>query len=152
MPLVNHVAFVLSFVSTFACLYISTSYAGAWLRARGWDVSDIILIGLEKKNFSDGPPPKMLSFEEVVNTVKADKSAQVAVACGIATIVFLLSRLISSSALSARGSRLVISLLTILCPSPLLGRKPVLNPSEWKEFPLVAKFTVSPNTALCVSS
>ncbi|OCB86110.1 NADH-cytochrome b5 reductase [Sanghuangporus baumii] len=124
MALLHHAVFALSFVSTFAFLYISTSYAGAWLRAHGWDVNDIILIGLEKKNFTDEPPPKMLSFADVVNAVNADKSAQVAVACGIATIVFLLSRLVR------------------------LRKKPVLDPSKWKEFPLVTKFTVSPNTAL----
>ncbi|KAL5495457.1 CBR1 [Sanghuangporus weigelae] len=124
MPNLHHAVFALSFVSTFAFLYISTSYVGAWLKAHGWDVNDIILIGLEKKNFTDGSPPKMLSFADVVNAVKADKSAQVAVACGIATIIFLLSRLVRPR------------------------KKPVLDPSEWKEFPLVAKFTVSPNTAL----
>ena len=29
-------------------------------------------------------------------------------------------------------------------------RKPVLDPQQWKEFPLIAKVQVSPNTALCV--
>ncbi|EJD04162.1 NADH-cytochrome b5 reductase [Fomitiporia mediterranea MF3/22] len=124
MPSAPQLLFLFSFVSTFAVLYLGTSALGSYLRSNGWDINDLILIGLQKKDFTTESPPKMLSFTDVINTIKADQSAQAAAAVGLLTIVFILSKLLKSK------------------------KKPVLNPQEWKEFPLVAKFTVSPNTAL----
>ncbi|KAI5122579.1 hypothetical protein M0805_004796 [Coniferiporia weirii] len=124
MPNLAQLVFVSAFVSTFVLLYSITSYFSALLAARGWHVTDIILIGLEKKDFTNEPPPKMLSATDIVNTIKADKSAQAAAVAGVFTVVFLLSKLFKSA------------------------KKPVLNPQEWKEYPLIAKFAISPNTAL----
>lgn len=94
--------FLSAFVGTFAALYALTSYVGTYLRSKGWDVRDIILIGLEKKDFSSEPPPKMWSASDVVNVVKADRSAQAAVIAGVLTVFFLLSKAFKASKYSLR--------------------------------------------------
>ncbi|KAH8120119.1 NADH-cytochrome b5 reductase [Phellopilus nigrolimitatus] len=124
MPNLAQLIFLLTFVTTFATLYVLSSCISLQLKARGWDINDLILIGLEKKDFTREQPPKMLSAVDIIDTVKADRSAQAAAFAGVITIVFLLSKVFKSK------------------------KKPVLDPQEWKEFPLVAKFTISPNTAL----
>lgn len=105
MPSASQLVFLSTFVATFAALYAFTSYIGAYLRSKGWNVGDIILIGLEKKDFGSEPPPKMLSVDDVVNIVKVDKSAQAAVVAGVLTIIFLLSRAFKSSTFSPQSAQ-----------------------------------------------
>lgn len=140
MPTIAHAAFLGSFITTFVVLYLLSSFISAQLRARGWDIRDIILIGLDKKDFGNEPPPEMLSFSTIVETIKLEKSAQVAVAAGFLTVVYLLTKLVKPST-----CRFLYNCISCNAASE---KKPVLDPQEWKEFPLVAKFNVSPNTAL----
>ena len=97
MPGLAQVVFISSFIGTFAFLYVGTSYISAFLRSKGYDIGDLILIGLEKKDFSQEPPPKMWTAGDVVEIVKADKSAQAAVLAGVVTVAFLLSKVFKSS-------------------------------------------------------
>lgn len=97
MPTFALAAFLGSFITTFVVLYFLSSFISAQLRARGWDIHDIILIGLEKKDFGNEPPPKMLTFSTIVETIKLEKSAQIAVAAGVLTVVFLLTKLVKPS-------------------------------------------------------
>ena len=143
MPILPQLVFDASFVGTFAALYFLTSYIGELLRSYGYDVSDIILIGLEKKDFGGNPLPKMWSAADVVNIVKADKSVQAAVVAGVVTIVFLLSKVLKSSRCFLWDEK-----LGHVANARTAEKKPVLDPQQWKEFPLVEKFAISPNTAL----
>lgn len=52
MPNRYQIAFVCSFLLTFAALYVATSYLNAVLKAAGYDVSKLILIGLPMDNSS----------------------------------------------------------------------------------------------------
>lgn len=52
MPSSFQLVFVSSFVLTFAALFFSWQFAQAKLREAGYEVSDLILIGLERKNTS----------------------------------------------------------------------------------------------------
>jgi hypothetical protein len=97
MPTTSQFIFVSAFVSTFALLYVSTSYIGEYLKSKGWDINDLILIGLEKKDFGDEPPPKMLSFSDVVSAIKQDTGAQAAAVAGLLTVVFVLAKALKSS-------------------------------------------------------
>lgn len=68
----------------------------------------------------------MLSTKDIIDTIKADSATQAAAAAGLITALLILvsfSKIFKSK------------------------KKPVLN-QEWKEFPLVEKHVVSPNTAL----
>ncbi|THH06372.1 hypothetical protein EW145_g4134 [Phellinidium pouzarii] len=93
----THTVFALAFVSTSALLFYISSYISALLAARGWHVSDIILIGLDKKDFPNEPSPEMFSATDVINTIKTDRNTQAAAVAGIVTVVFILSKVFKST-------------------------------------------------------
>lgn len=101
MPNFAQLLFLSSFITTFVALYFLTSFISAQLRARGWDINDIILIGLEKRDLGNEPSPKMLSFSAAVEAVKMERSAQVAVAAGLLSVVFILTKLVKRRTFSA---------------------------------------------------
>ncbi|TDL28689.1 NADH-cytochrome b5 reductase [Rickenella mellea] len=124
MPNRLQLSFVLSFVATFVALLLTSRFIGAQLRARGYDVNDLILIGLPKNQ----PPmtDNMSSPAELLAALKTDRNTQL-----IALLVGLVGSLVVYFKVFATTKR-----------------KPVLDPTTWKEFPLVEKITVSPNTAV----
>ena len=143
MPNFAQVLFLSSFAVTFALLYYLSTLAGAYLRAHGWDVNDIILIGLEKKDLGSEPPQKLPSMAALVEALSTDRTAQVALLAGVAGSIFVLTRFFAPS-------QFYLSLSFECLSYPTVERKPVLDPQEWKEFPLIQKIIVSPNTALWV--
>jgi cytochrome-b5 reductase len=56
MPNRYQLTFLASFVLTFACLYIVSEYISAALKSAGYDISQLILIGLPKTNMTSGEP------------------------------------------------------------------------------------------------
>ncbi|KAJ3005016.1 hypothetical protein NUW54_g4530 [Trametes sanguinea] len=90
------------------------------LHARGIYVSDLILIGLDKKPEHPVHP----EGEGMVDFMSGAYSQLVALALALATSALIYLKF-------GRGKR-----------------KPVLDPQTWKEFPLVEKIPVSPNTAI----
>ena len=145
MPSVTQAIFVGSFVTTFVVLYFISSYISAVVTAHGYRPGDLILIGLEKKNLTEGAPPTMLTASQIWTTIKADPSAQAAVAAGVVSVILLVSSILRSSKPSTFCHTISILFTNGLC---FAEKKSVLNPQEWQEFPLTSKFTVSPNTAL----
>lgn len=122
--------FVLAFLSTVAVLVAAAYVVSAKLAAAGYDVSRLILIGLDRN-----PRPTM-----PVNTAYAQF---IALALAVASSVFIYVKFAASPSSS---------------PSPVplspsrSERAPVLNPKEFQEFALKEKIDVSPNTAMFVSS
>ena len=104
MPLVTHLVFAGSFLTTLAFLYFGSAYLGAYLRSRGWDINDLILIGLEKKDlgFDSSPPPDMPSFADILHTVQTDRNVQAAAVAGLLTVAFIFAKVFRSSKLFFR--------------------------------------------------
>ncbi|OCH96478.1 NADH-cytochrome b5 reductase [Obba rivulosa] len=118
--------FFAAFIATFGALVAVTKYIGARLRAAGYDVSDLILIGLPKDTTHSPDahpaardPPATTTF---LNTMNGQLIAAV---LAIATSAFIYYKFAANK-----------------------KRKPVLDPQVWKEFPLTEKIVVSPNTAI----
>ncbi|OSD03504.1 NADH-cytochrome b5 reductase [Trametes coccinea BRFM310] len=120
MPNRFQVAFVASFVGSLVLLVLLTEFVKQQLHARGIYVSDLILIGLDKKPDHPVHP----EGEGMVDFMTGAYSQLVALALALATSALIYLKF-------GRGKR-----------------KPVLDPQTWKEFPLVEKIPVSPNTAI----
>ena len=102
MPRVSQLVFFSSFFGTFFVLYQVTSYISRVLKSHGWDINDIILLGLEKKDLTQEPIPKMLSTKDILTTLKADGATQAAAAAGLITALLILvsfSKIFKSSML-----------------------------------------------------
>ncbi|RPD62995.1 NADH-cytochrome b5 reductase [Lentinus tigrinus ALCF2SS1-7] len=118
MPNRYQVAYVASFVGTFALLFSLTEFVKAKLHARGIYVSDLILYGLPKKPREHNPEADMAD-------IFGGQYAQlIALAFALLTGAVVFMKF-------GRGKR-----------------KPVLDPQVWKEFPLKEKIVISPNTAI----
>lgn len=130
----NHpqVFFLLSFLSVFTLLVAATYFVSAKLAAAGYDISRLILIGLDKNDDPSTMP---------VNTAYAQF---IALALAVATSVFIYVKFAASLSFFSRH---------LSPPHPSRSeRVPVLNPKEFQQFALKEKIVVSPNTAMSVSS
>ncbi|KAI0778114.1 NADH-cytochrome b5 reductase [Trametes elegans] len=118
MPNRNQVAFIASFAGTLLLLVALTEFVKRKLHAAGYYVSDLILIGLEKKPRAEPIDPEMADF------LNGPYAQLIALALALATSALVYLKF-------GRGKR-----------------KPVLDPQTWKEFPLKQKIVISPNTAI----
>ncbi|KAG1755098.1 NADH-cytochrome b5 reductase [Suillus paluster] len=116
--------FVITFLSTLSVLIFGFHWLRAKLREAGYDVSRLILIGLEPKintsQFSDDTSRTRMAFG-----IDSSYTQLVALALALASTAFIFVKFGSSS-----------------------KRKPVLNPQVWQEFSLKEKIVISPNTAI----
>ncbi|KIK78225.1 hypothetical protein PAXRUDRAFT_834660 [Paxillus rubicundulus Ve08.2h10] len=111
--------FVFSFLATFALLWFGSYVIQFKLKAAGYDVSRLILIGLEPV---------------FVNDISAQVSAGTTMASGYTQLIALALAIASSTIIYAKFAS--------------SKRKPVLDPKEFQEFSLQEKIVVSPNTAI----
>ncbi|KAG0709050.1 NADH-cytochrome b5 reductase [Suillus ampliporus] len=116
--------FIVSFLSTLSVLIFGFHWLRAKLREAGYDVSRLILIGLEPKinttQFSDDPSRTTMAFG-----IDSSYTQLVALALAVASSAFIFIKF-----------------------GPSSKRKPVLNPQVWQEFSLKEKVVISPNTAI----
>jgi len=120
------VAFVFSFVASFFALFFASRYLGNLLRSYGYDINDLILIGLEKKkNVTTENPFKMTATVSLLQSLLEERATQ-----ALAVVIGLIGVLIAFVSFGQTK------------------RKPVLDPQVWQEFPLKQKIVVSPNTAI----
>ncbi|KAF8844093.1 ferredoxin reductase-like C-terminal NADP-linked domain-containing protein [Paxillus ammoniavirescens] len=111
--------FVFSFLSTFAVLWFASYVLQSKLKAAGYDVSRLILIGLEPVSVKD---------------ISAQDSAGTTMGIGYTQLIALALAIASSTIIYAKFAS--------------SKRKPVLNPKEFQQFSLQEKIVVSPNTAI----
>ncbi|KAI0053286.1 NADH-cytochrome b5 reductase [Auriscalpium vulgare] len=120
MPNSLQLLFLGSFFAVLALLFSLTHFVQSKLAAAGYHVSDIILIGLPRSDTSD-----MTHTANAFLDVRDNTLTQVlALLFAFASSVFIYFKFGASK------------------------RKPVLNPNEWKEYPLKEKIVISPNTAI----
>ncbi|KAJ3883077.1 NADH-cytochrome b5 reductase [Lentinula edodes] len=127
MPSHNQYLFLLSFSLTFGILLLVSFWVSAFLTARDIHLRNLILIGLPKD--PQHPEMDVHSIQDFIKTFTQEDAIAL-----VQTPAFLASAGLAAVAfywLAFSGER-----------------KPVLNPNEWKEFPLVLKTQVSPNTAV----
>ncbi|KAN0128372.1 ferredoxin reductase [Lactarius tabidus] len=122
----NHLQFLFlgSFVLTFFSLLALSNYLLSKLREGGYDISDLILLGLPRSDEQtahhsmSAPAPSFLDVHQSF----------------VAQVLAILLAVGSSAFIYLKFGR--------------SARQPVLDPKEWKEFPLKEKIVVSPNTAI----
>ncbi|KAE9410891.1 NADH-cytochrome b5 reductase [Gymnopus androsaceus JB14] len=128
MPNTPQYFFLASFVLTFSLLFFIQSQVSKFLASKDIKLVNLLLLGLPK----DPQHPEMGSHS-IQDFVK-NLSQEDAIAL-VQTPAFL-----ASAGLVA---------VTVIYLALFTGkRKPVLNPSEWREFPLALKSQISPNTAV----
>lgn len=124
MPNHLQLLFLGSFSLTFFALFASYNYLLSKIRQGGYDISDLILLGLPRSDERtphhpmSAPAPSFLDVRQSV----------------VAQILAILLTVGSSAFIYLKFGR--------------SARQPVLDPKEWKEFPLKEKIVVSPNTAI----
>jgi cytochrome-b5 reductase len=122
MPNQYQWTFLLSFTTVFGLLSASSLYAFNKLRASGYDPANLILYGLPKR---EQPPERMASIAGVqIPQFVFDYPHSTAWATGI------------------------IGLAVWYVNWGMKRRQPALDPTTWKEFPLIEKIQKSPNTAI----
>ncbi|KAI0695362.1 NADH-cytochrome b5 reductase [Cytidiella melzeri] len=124
--MVNRYQFVYlaTFFTVFSTLVVLFNLAKAKLREFGFDVSELILIGLPKQNETRA--------EDIKSPLTAYMSAETAnMVPQVLALVFA-----------------VITSVVVYWKFGGSKRKPVLDPGKWLEFPLKEKIVISPNTAL----
>jgi cytochrome-b5 reductase len=128
MPNLYQYLFLLTFSLTFGFLLLLSSWVSAFLAARDIHLRNLILIGLPKD--PQHPEMDVHSIQEYIQNFTQEDAITLA-----QTPAFMVS------------AGLVAATLIYFT---MFGgeRKPVLNPNEWKEFPLVLKTSLSPNTAI----
>lgn len=142
MPNLNQFAFLLSFGATFGALFLLSRLVSAQLKAHGYDISDIVLIGLPKPEPGHIPKYNVSSGTPFMDQLSSTSGAQLAaIVIGVCGALFLYLKFTGSSK---------PSLFTTICGLKAMSaeKTPVLDPQVWKEFPLTEKIIVSPNTAL----
>ena len=137
MPLtVSHVVFALSFASAFFACYLGSRFLVSVLDGTGHDFFATIL-GHENQP-ENMPSPSIQDFS---NNQFAQLFALVLTA---ATSVFIYLKFSQSESnlvcIRAKCNEADV------CPPE--SKKPVLDPQNWQDFPLVKKTIVSPNTAM----
>ncbi|KAF9229494.1 NADH-cytochrome b5 reductase [Gyrodon lividus] len=111
--------FIFSFLTTLSALWYGSYILQSKLKELGYDVSRLILIGLE-------PVVKD-------NTIRPERDSTGATMSGYTQLIALALAIASSAFIYAKFAS--------------SKRKPVLNPKEFQEFALQEKIFVSPNTA-----
>jgi len=125
MPNHLQLLFLLSFFSTFILLFILSNHLSSKLREAGYDISKLILIGLPQSDISHHHIPNQLSTSAYFLGMPQSVIPQLlALLLAVATSAFVYLKFVHSE------------------------KKPVLDPKEWKQFPLKEKIIISPNTAL----
>ncbi|KAI0961472.1 hypothetical protein AcV7_000563 [Taiwanofungus camphoratus] len=125
MPNRYQLAFIASFVATFLSLIALSSLVNSRLKAAGYRISDLILIGLPNSH-----------METANETTWPDSTSGVLVLLsGSYGQLFALFLALSTTAI----------IYTKFGPNK---KKLVLDPKRWQEFPLKEKTVVSPNTAI----
>ncbi|KAF9068029.1 NADH-cytochrome b5 reductase [Rhodocollybia butyracea] len=128
MPNRYQLLFLVSFSLTFGLLLLVSFWVSSWLAARDIHLRNLILIGLPKD--PQHPEMDVHSIQDFVQNFSREDAIALAqtptflASAGLVAVTFLYFTLFTGE------------------------RKPVLNPNEWKEFPLVLKTQLSPNTAI----
>ncbi|KAI0078947.1 NADH-cytochrome b5 reductase [Panus rudis PR-1116 ss-1] len=120
MPNRYQAVFLLSSISVFLSLVFASKFITAKLKEAGYDPAQLILIGLPKDDATRNAEKTMPDFNS----------------SNFQQLLALVLAIVTSAAIYwkfAAGEK---------------KRKPVLDPKEWQEFPLVEKIPVSPNTAI----
>lgn len=159
MPNLAQTAFLLSAVITFAVLWLVSSWLNGLLLARGYDIRELILIGLPKD-----APPRPLRFTHPYPNANADMSSVNIPVVGDVNTAAAAEYVQGLHAVDIPGVGTVD--LLALCSSPAFamtmtvataafiyllkskGGKKTLDPTKWQEFPLAKITKVSPNTAI----
>ncbi|KAI0304843.1 ferredoxin reductase-like C-terminal NADP-linked domain-containing protein [Russula brevipes] len=123
MPNHLQLLFLASFFATSVLLFTLSHILSSKLREAGYDISSLILIGLPQPERASPHIPNQMS----ASVLDFHQS-------GIAQAAALLLAVITSAFMYLKFGR--------------SGMKPVLDPKEWKEFPLKQKIVISPNTAM----
>ncbi|EAU92895.1 NADH-cytochrome b5 reductase [Coprinopsis cinerea okayama7 len=135
MPNQYQLAFLASFFVTLASLIASLHFAVAFFRSKGYDIGDLILIGLDKKN--PNPTDGRVEIEKIPAIImEFVKNADLDDIVQLAT---------SPTVLVTAGIVLATAVYVKLFHT---GRTAPLDPLNWKEFPLLKTTKVSPNTAI----
>ncbi|KAF7319911.1 NADH-cytochrome b5 reductase [Mycena kentingensis (nom. inval.)] len=124
MPNRDQVVFLASLILPFTLLVVLQNYLFA-----GFDIGELILIGLPKKN---APEEHHIMDFHAVNLPFFGTQDLVALA--------------SSPAFIVSGGLIVATIL--YATLVISGSRKVLNPKLWQEFPLEKKTQISPNTAI----
>jgi cytochrome-b5 reductase len=111
--------FLFSFLTTLSALWYGSYIAQSKLKEAGYDISRLILIGLEPVVKDNTTQPNSIKMGMNSGYVQ-----YIALALAIATSVLFYTKFVPSK------------------------RKPVLDPKEFRELSLQAKIVVSPNTAI----
>lgn len=176
MPNKYQLAFLATFISVFSALLFISNYLQARLKDAGYDISNLILYGLDDK---DAQPHEPMDLQKIQATIQelyssyapSDLHAVEVPLLGTYDLVALTSSpvfIITSTIIVAAGiwsnilhtgkhhiSRHIFSYYFFFNPLTYtlssLGRTKPLDPNAWKEFPLEQKIKVSPNTAMYVS-
>ncbi|KAI0090966.1 NADH-cytochrome b5 reductase [Irpex rosettiformis] len=115
--------YLVTFFGVFSALFVLSNVVRAKFKEAGYDISELILIGLPNKNI----------------TQKAEKQSPLA--------AFM------SSELAKNAPQVLALLLAVVTSAVVYWkfgskRKPVLDSTKWQEFPLKEKIIISPNTAI----
>ncbi|GLB36330.1 putative flavoprotein pyridine nucleotide cytochrome reductase family protein [Lyophyllum shimeji] len=143
-------AFLASFVLTFASLFLLARYLNSKLLAAGFDISQLILLGLPKE-----PPPKtgrvtMVDIHNIQDTVVgAVKNVKLDDLKAVDIPFLGTTNLVEVASSPAVVITAAIVVATAFYAKVLhKGRTKPLNPNAWQEYPLEKKIKVSPNTAI----
>jgi cytochrome-b5 reductase len=139
MPNQYQWTFLLAFVGGLSSLLVLEYFFVTKLSAAGYDISRLILIGLPSKDAVKEEHTNMAT-----SSVAGIPYPQVlALVFAVATSALLYVKFGAKSTLCGMSCS-----AAVLTMSP--ERTPVLDPKEWKEFPLKEKIIISPNTAMSV--
>lgn len=148
MPNRYQLLFLFTFASTFIFLLVLSRVVNSALVNAGFNLSNLILIGLPK----DPSHPEMGNYElqdylhvlsENVKNFKLDDLKAVNVPF-VGTVDFIAMTQTTTFMLTA-GVIVATFIWTKIIHS---GRTKLLNPKVWQEYPLEKKIKVSPNTAI----
>lgn len=157
MPNRQQLAFVASFLFIFSVLVALHHYIDKTLRAAGYDISRLILIGIPTQDDSTNStapifPWTRSSNQTIGNMSQATFDFKDLQDKGYTQIAALFAALLSSIFIYfkfATSSECYEMALFVgvydICDAE---RKPVLDPTVWQEFPLKEKIIISPNTAM----
>ncbi|KAH7924868.1 NADH-cytochrome b5 reductase [Leucogyrophana mollusca] len=117
--------FLASFFGTFTVLFAGYNFLCSALKESGYDVSRIILFGLEPKTNTSNTQKAGLQNSTMAFSLDSGYTQLIALALALASSAFIYLKFGAAT-----------------------KRKPVLNPQVWQEFSLKEKTVVSPNTAI----
>jgi cytochrome-b5 reductase len=126
MPNASQTVYLASFFFTFSTLFLVSQFINSRLKAAGYDISELILIGIPKESLTPTETNHAVDMEKTsASLLDSGYTQWLALAVALASSVFIYVKFASSK-----------------------QQKPVLEPQVWKEFPLTKKIIISPNTAI----